>query len=214
MPLATPRALSHRWLPARGRRPRRRGGRARARAPPAPVATRRSSCARVVPRIHTPPRDAAACAGAGPAAQVGLGLGARSGRAEPTKRVECEREHSAGAGCVAESQCEQWSADGAGAQPGERRVPNGGAGAAAARAAGAGAARSRCGSLPAAAVQHAAAAAPSTTSPGTASGCAHAGADAGASASADAGASRATDADHRATPAYASVSLPANSTQV
>lgn len=111
VPLAALCALAHRWLPARGGR----AGRRRSRAP---VAERRSSCARVVLRLHIVRRDAAARAGAGPAAKVGLGLGARPRRAQPTERVQCERKHSAGAGCTATSelQCEQCRTDGARAQ--------------------------------------------------------------------------------------------------
>lgn len=142
VPLTAPRALAHRHRAAP------RGG------PPRPVAYRRSTCARVNPRLH---RYAAARARARPA-QVGLGLGARPGRAEPTQRVQCEREHSGGAGCAGE--CEQCRADRAGAECGECRVPDGGAGAAAARAACAGAAAARAaGERAAAALQHAAAAA-------------------------------------------------------
>lgn len=77
VPLAAPHALPHRWsaIP--------RGGCGRR----VPVAQRRSSCARVVPRLHSPPRDAAARAGARPASEVGLGLSARAWRAEPSERV-------------------------------------------------------------------------------------------------------------------------------
>lgn len=158
VPLAAPRALAHRFRVAP------RGGR--------PVATRRSTCARVHPRLY---RYAAARARARPA-QVGLGLGARPGRAEPTKRVQCEREHSGGAGCAGD--CEQCGTDGEGAECGECRVPDGGAGAAAAPAACAGAAAAGAGECAAAAVQHVAAAsaaapgagAPAGTHPGAAPG--------------------------------------------
>lgn len=60
-------ALAHRWRPA-------------ARGARAPVAQRRSTCARV--RLYTL-RDAAARPGARPASQVGFRVRARAGRAEP-----------------------------------------------------------------------------------------------------------------------------------
>lgn len=152
VPLAAPRALAHRHRAAQ------RGGRR-------PVATRRSTCARVNPPQH---RYAAARARARPA-QVGLGLGARPGRAEPTERVQCEREHSGGAGCARE--CEQCGADGEGAECGECRVPDGGASAAAAPAACAGAAGAgAAGECTSASVQHAAAATATTSRAGAPAG--------------------------------------------
>lgn len=156
VPLAAPRALAHRHRAAP------RGGHR-------PVAKRRSTCARVInPRLY---RHAAARARARPA-QVGLGLGARPGRAEPTKRVQCEREHSGGAGCAGE--CEQCGADGEGAECGECRVSDGGAGAAAARAASASAeGAGTAGECSATAIQHAPAAAAAAPGAGTPAGTHH-----------------------------------------